>query len=329
MDVSKLKNAHVLITGGLGFIGSNLARRLVGFGARVTILDASLPDYGANKFNFEGIEKDVVFVQGDVRDEKIIKEAVVDKNYIFDLAAQASYLQSSQRPLLDLDINCKSKLILLEAIREHNPNTRIVFTSSRLVYGKIESIPISESHPTNPLSLYGIHKLTAEKYFSNYFQNFGIESVSVRIPNPYGPRQQVKHSNYGIVGWFIRKAIDNEAIQIFGDGGQVRDYLYIDDLTDALIAVLGIEKAVGQVYNLGSNQPMRFKEMAETIIKAAGQGTIEEVPWPENYEKNETGDYLADIRTITRDTDWKPQVSFGDGVQKTIAFYRENRERYW
>lgn len=329
MILEQLKNTNVLITGGMGFIGSNLARRLIGLGAQVTVLDAQLPEYGANQFNFEGIQEQIVFIKGDVRDEALIKQTVLDKQYIFDLAAQVSYLDSSIKPLLDLDINCRSKLILLEAVREHNPKIKIVFTSSRLVYGKIQSTPVAEEHPTNPLSIYGIHKLAAEKYFTNYFQNFGITSAVARVPNPYGPRQQARHSRYGIVGWFIRQALEGNTIQVFGDGAQVRDYMYIDDLVDSLIALAASENTNGQVYNVGSNEPMSFKHMAETVIGAAKKGSIASVPWPENYEKNETGDYIADIAKITAATGWKPAASFREGVEKTVAFYREHNEHYW
>ena len=329
MDLQKLNNLRVLITGGMGFIGSNLCRALIELGAKVTVLDASLPEQGANKFNFKGIEDKIEFVQGDVRDEELIEKTVQGKNFIFDLAAQANYLKSSEEPLLDLDINCKSKLILLEACRKHNKEVKIVFTSSRMVYGKIESIPVTERHPTNPLSLYGIHKLTAEKYFINYFQNFGIRSSVIRIPNPYGPRQQVKHSSYGIVGWFVRLALDNETIKVFGDGSQIRDYLYIDDLVDAMLVVAVSDKTDGKVYNVGSGRKTGFKEMADTIVDVAGSGKVELTKWPDDYEKNETGDYVADISKLQKDTGWETKVSFKDGAEKTVEFYKKNKQHYW
>jgi len=324
-----MRNKKVLITGGMGFIGSNLARELVARGAQVTIVDAQLPEYGANNFNFDGIQDAVTFVQADVRDAEAMEKAVLDQDYIFDLAAQVSYLDSKHEPLKDLEINCTSKLILLEACRKQNQRVKIVFTSSRMVYGKIEITPVSETHATEPLSLYGIHKLTAEKYFTNYFQNFGIASASVRIPNPYGPRQHVRHSNYGIVGWFIRQAIEGKPIQVFGDGEQIRDYIYIDDLISGLIAVAETEATQGQVYNVGSAESMSFKTMAETVIEAVGQGSVEHVAWPEDYEKNETGDYVADIKKLTEATGWKPSVSFKNGVSKAVAFYKQHAEHYW
>jgi len=328
-DLKQLTGCNILITGGMGFIGSNLSRRLLELGAKVTVLDAALPEYGANEFNFSGIEHKMEFIKGDVRDFQLVRSVVSEKDCIFDLAAQANYLDSSQKPLLDLDGNCRSKLILLEACREKNPDVKIIFTSSRLVYGKIKKIPVKEDHPTNPLNMYGIHKLTAEKYFNHYFAKFGMRSAIARIPNPYGPRQQMKHSGYGIVGWMMRRALDDETLRIYGDGKQIRDYIYIDDLVDALLLMAAIEKTNGQIYNLGSNQGISFMEMVDTIIDLTGQGRQETVSWPDDYEKNETGDYLADIGKIQSAIGWEPVKRFDAGVEETIRFYRKNKRHYW
>jgi len=288
-----------------------------------------LPQYGANEFNFSGIEHEIEFIKGDVRDSRLVRSVISERDYIFDLAAQANYLDSSKEPLLDLDGNCRSKLILLEACRNNNPGVKIIFASSRLVYGKMGKTPVKEDHPTNSLSLYGIHKLTAEKYFINYFENFGIRCAIARIPNPYGPRQQMKHSGYGIVGWMTRKALENETLTVYGDGNQVRDYIYIDDLADALLLMAANGKSDGQIYNVGSNQRITFLEMVDTIIEITGQGKREIVPWPRDYEKNETGDYFADITKIQTDIDWKPEKGFREGIEETISFYRNNRRHYW
>ncbi|HSX25302.1 MAG TPA: NAD-dependent epimerase/dehydratase family protein, partial [Candidatus Andersenbacteria bacterium] len=226
---------EVLITGGAGFLGSSLACALVDLGARVTILDAMLPLYGGNMFNLESIREKIQFIEGDIRDEKIVQEVVKGKDIIYNFAAQVSYIDSKEQPFLDLDINGKGHLNVIEAVRQFAPQARILFSSSRMVYGKILTTPVAETHPTDPLSLYGIHKLLGEKYYRYYTHTFGLDTVSVRIPNPYGPRQQMKHNKYSIVGWFVRQAMEGKKITIFGDGSQERDYLYIDDIVDAFI----------------------------------------------------------------------------------------------
>jgi len=319
---------NVLITGGLGFIGSNLAHALVALGAEVTILDALLEAYGGNNVNLKGIEDKVQVVNGNILDEKLVGELVVDTDYVFHLAGQVGYIDSKDKPFVDLDYNGRGNLIILEALREHAPNARILFSSSRLVYGQIKDIPVTEKHPTEPLSLYGIHKLLGEKYYAYYAHNFGIKGVSVRIPNPYGPRQQVKHAKYSIVGWFMRLAMENESIQVFGDGSQERDYIFIDDIVSALLHTV-VRGKPGEAYNIGSPERMTFDNMVDAIIATVGSGTKQYLPWPEDYEKNETGDYVADTTKIERDTNWKPSVKFTEGFAEMVSYYQKNKELYW
>src|SRR3989338_1664816 len=228
-ELGKFYNGKkILITGGCGFIGSSVAHALVKMGARITVIDALLPLYGGNLFNLHGIKSKIQYVNGDIRDSALMNRLVLGKDFIFHFAAQVSHSDSTNDPLLDLDINCLGTLNLLEACRHGNSGVKIIFSSSRFVYGKILRNPVTENHLVNPLNTYGIHKLTSEKYFSFYWNNFGIRSAIVRIPNPYGPRQQMKHSKYALVGWFNRLAMDGKAIRIFGDGKQKRDYIYID-----------------------------------------------------------------------------------------------------
>jgi UDP-glucose 4-epimerase len=322
------KGKAILITGGLGFIGSNLAHHLVTMGANITILDALLPLYGGNRINIAGIEDKVELVDGDIRDANLINTQVVGKDYIFHLAGQISYLDSKNQPFVDLDFNGRGNLTLLEAVRHHASQAKIIFSSSRLVYGKVLTLPVREDHPTDPLSLYGIHKLLGEKYYRYYAHNFGLQTVSIRIPNPYGPRQQMKHNKYSIVGWFVRQALDNETITIYGDGTQERDYIYISDIIEAMVQ-LAAKGETGDVYNVGSHERLRFVDMVDTIIQQAGSGTKKHVPWPENYEKNETGDYIADTSKIEATCNWKPRVDFKDGVSEMIEYYKANKQYYW
>lgn len=319
---------NVLVTGGTGFIGSSLSHVLVKLGANVTVVDAMLPLYGGNEFNLKGIQEQVKFVEGDIRDEKLMAELVAGKDIIYNFAAQVSYIDSKEQPFLDLDINGKGHLTVLEAVRTHAPEAKVVFSSSRMVYGKILTVPVNESHPTEPLSLYGIHKLLGEKYYQYYWNTFGIPTISVRIPNPYGPRQQMKHSKYSIVGWFVRQAMEGKSITVFGDGSQERDYLYIDDIVDAFLH-LTMRGESGEVYNIGTHERIRFGDMVDAVIESVGNGKKEFVPWPENYEKNETGNYIADTSKIQVVTGWTPQVPLKEGIKRMVDYYKEHKSHYW
>lgn len=320
---------EVLITGGLGFIGSNIAHHLVDAGAKVTILDTMLPLYGGNEFNVADIKDKIKVVIGDIRDEKLVEDLVKGKNFIFNLAAQVSYIDSLTEPFLDLDINCLGHLRILEAARKFAPNVKIVFSSSRLAYGKILTTPVNESHPTNPLSIYGVHKLTAEKYYRIYYDTFGVRSAVIRIPNPYGPRQQMKHSKYSIIGWFVRQAIDGKEIQIFGDGKQERDYLYVDDIVSAFLKVAASSQTDGEVYNIGTHERVHFVDMVDAVLEITGTGKKVHIPWPENYEKNETGNYIADTSKIKRTVAWEATVPLKEGIRKTVEYFKANKEHYW
>lgn len=321
-------NKRVLITGGAGFIGSNLAHALVKEGAEVTILDAMLPLYGGNVFNLKEIKDRVKFIKGDIRDKEAVKKTVEGQDIIFDLAAQVSYIDSKDQPFLDLDINAKGHLTVLEAVRQYAPTAKLLFASSRLVYGRIKTTPVTEEHPTDPLSIYGIHKLLGEKYCRYYADAFGLHMLSVRIPNPYGPRQQMKHNKYSIAGWFIRQAMAGQTMTIFGDGRQARDYLYIDDIVQAFLTLAKQAPAAGEVYNIGTHERVQFRDMVEAVVAEVGQGQIKYVSWPPDYEKNETGDYIADTRKIAQ-FGWQAYVNLQQGIKQTVEYYKKYQTHYW
>lgn len=323
-----MRGKKVLITGGAGFIGSNLARACVKQGAQVTVLDAMLPLYGGNEFNLEDVRNQLEFVKGDIRDKETVDRLVQGQDLVFNLAAQVSYIDSRAEPFLDLDINARGHLNVMEACREHNPQAKILFSSSRLVYGKILTTPVKEDHPTNPLSIYGIHKLVGEKYCRYYADTFGLHTVAVRIPNPYGPRQQMKHNRYSIVGWFVRRAMEGKEIEVFGDGSQERDYMYVDDIVEAFLQ-LAKKGEAGEVYNIGTHERVRFVDMVEAVLEAVGKGTKKHVPWPKNYEKNETGNYIADTSKIEAVTGWEAEVPLREGIQQMVEYYRKNKKHYW
>lgn len=322
------KDKNILITGGAGMLGSNLAYKLVSMGSRVTILDALLPLYGGDRFNIAGIRKPNRFVKGNILDRKLIERLVKGKDIIFSLAAQADYLKSNEMPLEDLDINTKAQLILLNACLMHNKRAKILFPSSRLVYGKIKEIPVSEGHVAKPLSHYALHKFLSEEYFKLYNRLHDMDTVVFRISNPFGPRQQMKHCHYSIVGWFTRLAMENKTIKIFGDGRQIRDYIFIDDLVEAFLYAASSSKVGGKVLNVGSGVGTRFIDMAKAIVGVVGSGRIRHVRWPKGYEKNETGDYIADISQIKR-LGWRPKISFEDGVRMTCDYYKEYAKHYF
>jgi len=319
----------VLVTGGLGMIGSNLTHALVAAGARVTILDALLPLYGGNRFNLHGIEDRVAVEVGDLRDAPLVERLVRDQDVIFNLAAQVSYLDSMQDPLLDLDINCRGQLILLEACRRENPHARVVFTGSRLEYGPALTTPVAESHPIEPLMIYGIHKFAGERYHLLYHREHGLRTTTLRLTNPYGVRQQMKHGRYGLVNWFVRQAMEGRTITIFGDGRQRRDYVYVADIVDALLRVALTDDTVGGVYNLGSGTGTAFREMVEAILEVVGRGALAHVPWPPDYPHVDTADFVADVKALTAATGWRPAVGLREGIALTHRYYEAHRRWYW
>lgn len=320
---------RVLITGGLGMIGSTLAHRLVKLGARVTIVDSCMQPYGSNLFNLQGILDRVAVNICDIRDRESMKVLVREKEIIFNLAAQVSHNDSIENPFLDADINYVGHLNVLESVRTHNPEAVIIHAGSRLQFGRIEYVPVDEGHPLCPRTPYALNKTAAENCYLYYHNIHALKVVAFRIANPYGPRSQMRHSKYSMVNWFIRQAMDGQTINIFGNGEQVRDYIHVNDLVDAFIRASVTEKCYGEVFNVGSGIGTTFKEMVETVVTAVGAGTIRFVPWPENYINVETGDYITDRAKLTELAGWEPGISLSAGVASTVAFYREHREHYW
>lgn len=327
--LSRLANKRVLITGGLGMIGSTIAHKAVSAGAQVTIVDACIEPYGANLFNIESIHDKVILNINDIRDKEAMKILVRDKDIIFNLAGQVSHNDSIDNPYLDADINYIGHLNVLECLRRHNRDAIILHAGSRLQFGKIEKIPVAEDHSLRPRTPYALNKTAAENTYSFYSEIYGIRTVCFRIANPYGPRSQMKHSKYSIINWFIRIAMENKTIKIFGDGSQIRDYIYIDDLADAFITAAVTDQCYGRVFNVGSGIGTTFREMVATVLQTVGRGRSEHVPWPENYINVETGDYVTDIRAFSAATGWSPATDLADGIIATHAYYRKNREQYW
>lgn len=328
MKTQYYSGKKVLITGGLGFLGSNLAHALVQAGAQVTIIDDLNPLYGGNMFNIHEIESKVKVINADVSDLHAIQHYAANNHIIFHFAAQVSHIDGQNIPFDDLEINCKGFLNILETCKNFNRHAKIVFSSSRLVLGKILHNPITEDHPANPLSMYGAHKLTAEKYAYLYHKLFDLNTTVLRITNPYGIRQQIKHSKYSIPGWFMRTAMEKGTIKIFGDGEQLRDYIYVDDIVEAFLLAGATEKTDGELYNCGYGKSISFKTMVETIVSIVGSGEIVYTEWPKDYEKEETGNCEMDISKLQKDTGWQPKIEINEGILAMYKYYTEHWDEY-
>jgi UDP-glucose 4-epimerase len=321
------RERRVLVTGGLGFIGSNLCRALADLGARVSAVDSLLPDYGGNLFNLDGYEDKVRINIADVRGHGM-QYLVRGQDVLFNLAGQVSHIDSMTDPFTDLEINCTSQLWILEAVRKNNPDLKVVYAGTRQIYGKPERLPVDESHPLNPTDVNGINKLSGELYHLVYHSVYGIRASSLRLTNCYGPRQLIRHNRQGFIGWFVRKAILGEEIEIFGDGSQRRDFDYVDDAVDAFLRAGASAESDGQVFNLGGEAPVSLLELTRMLIEVAGRGAYRVVPFPPDRKKIDIGDFYADASRVRAALGWAPQVGLREGLERTIAYYTRHKEHY-
>lgn len=331
MDIphEKYKGRSVLITGGLGFIGSNLAHRLAEIeDVEITIIDSLSEGQGGNLFNIEGIRDRINLHIADMGDSWAINHLVGGVDYIFDLAGSVSHVDSMNMPQVDLQLNCATHLSLLEACRSFNPHVKIVFTSTRQVYGQPEYLPLDENHRVQPADLNGIHKRTTEMYLQLYRHAYGLKTVSLRLTNTYGPRQQLQHNRQGFIAWFVRQALNGEVIELFGDGKQRRDLNYVDDVVDALLLAGVSEEAEGKVFNLGNHEIISLAEVAEEVIKLTGRGRAVGVPFPVERQLIDVGNCYCSYQKLEKLLGWRPRVGLRDGLRRTIEFYGRNREQY-
>ncbi len=327
--MEKIRNKKVLITGGLGMIGSTIASKLVEYGAEVTIVDAMIKPFGGNFFNIHDINEMVKLNIADIRDKEAMKVLVQNKDIVFNLAGQVSHNDSLLNPFLDTDINYIGHLTVLDALKNFNPEAKILYSGSRLQFGKIEQNPVSEDHPLNPLTPYAVNKTAAENLYLYYHRAFNIPVVIFRIANPYGPKCQMRHSKYSIVNWFIRNAFEDKEIVVFGNGEQIRDYIFVDDLADVFISAALNDRTSGEVFNIGSGVGTKFKDMVDSIVSIVGKGKIKNVPWPNDYQNVETGNYITDISKIKKYLKWSPKFDLKVGIMNTVEFYENFKENYW
>jgi len=320
---------RVLVAGGLGFIGSNLARRLVELGADVLLVDALIPAYGGNLFNIAGIEDRVRVNIADVRNESVTNHLVQGQDFLFNLVGQVSHIDSMQDPYTDLETNCRAQIALLEACRRYNPQVKIVYTGTRQVYGRPRYLPVDEEHPVEPVDINGVHKMAAEWYHRIYHQAYGLRTVTLRLTNTYGPRMRVKDSRHGFIGWWIHQVVRGKEIEIFGTGQQIRDFNYVDDVVEALLLAAAHPDTDGQVYNLGGDEPISLAELARLLVDVNGGGNYRLVPFPTDRQRIDIGDYYGDDSRIRTQLGWQPKVSLREGLARTLAFYREFGDHYW
>jgi UDP-glucose 4-epimerase len=322
------EKAKVLITGGLGFIGSNLARRLVDAGAHVTLVDSLFPQYGGNWFNISDFESRVTVEIRDVREETAMRHLIEGQDFLFNLAGQTSHIESMTDPRTDLEINAAAQLSIVESCRAVNRGIKIVFTSTRQLYGKPDHLPVDESHPIRPVDVNGINKFAGEWYHLLYNNVYSIRSSVLRLTNTYGPGMRVKDARQMFVGIWVRQLLSGQPLRVFGDGQQRRDFTYVDDCVDALLLAGESDTANGKIYNIGSAEVVTLEALAKLMVAAGYGGTYELVPFPSDRKAIDIGDYYADASLIERDLGWVPRCDLSTGMTKTLAYYARHLERY-
>jgi UDP-glucose 4-epimerase len=327
MNRSFFKNRRIIITGGLGFIGSNLAKRLVGQGANMTLIDSLIPEYGGNLCNIQGIEDQVKVNISDVRDEHSMKYLVQGHDYLFNLAGQTSHMDSMQNPLTDLEINCRAQLSILEACRQYNPTIKVIFTSTRQIYGKPDYLPVDEKHPLRPTDVNGINKMAGEWYHILYNNVHNIRSCALRLTNTYGPRMRIKDARQTFLGIWIRLLLEGKPFEVWG-GSQLRDFTFVDDCVDALLLAASSDNAYGRIYNLGGAPVVSLTDLAEMLVEVAGEGSYTIHEFPPERKKIDIGDYYSDSSLIRQELGWQQRIDLREGLKRTIYFYRCNLNKY-
>ena len=322
------RGRRVTITGGLGFIGSNLAHALVTLGAEVVLVDSLHPDHGGNRFNISGIESRVDVIEGDVREPRLVADVVQGREVIFNLAGQVSHIDSMRDPQADLEINCRAQLTLLETCRQRNPAAKVVYAGTRQVYGKPTHLPVDERHVVRPTDVNGVNKAAGEYYHLVYHSAFGIRACSLRLTNVYGPRQLIRHNRQGFIGWFIRRAVEGSEIQIYGDGSQLRDFVYVDDAVDAFLRAGSSDDVNGDVFNVGGETPISHRDLVQLLIATAGGGSVRHIDWPQEKKSIDIGSFYSDSSKFRRAIGWQPTVSLAEGLRRTVDFYRQHLEHY-
>jgi UDP-glucose 4-epimerase len=316
------------VTGGLGFVGSNLALALAEGGAGVTVVDSRVPTHGANPHNLEGAAQAIDVIEADVGDGEAARDAAAQADFIFNLAGQVSHVESMARPLFDLEVNTRSQLEFLEILRSVGSDAVVIYTSTRQIFGHPRYLPVDEDHPVSPVDVNGITKSATEQLHLLYTELYGIRASAVRLTNVYGPRQRLAGDLQGFLPIFVRRALSGEPITVFGDGAQERDCLYVDDVVECLLLTARSAEATGEVFNVGNDERLSLRQIAEAVVDAAGSGSVESVPWPADRDAIDIGSYYGDSSKAKRLLGWEPRTPFAEGIRKTIDFYRTRRSHY-
>ena len=327
MEGQEFRGKKILITGGLGFIGSNLARRLVDLGARVTLVDSLIPEYGGNLFNIAGLEDHVQVNISDVRDQHSMRYLVQGQDYLFNLAGQTSHMDSMEDPGTDLEINCRAQLSILEACRRYNPRIKVVFASTRQIYGKPDYLPVDEKHLLRPVDVNGINKMAGEWYHILYNNVYELRACALRLTNTIGPRMRIKDARQTFLGVWVRLLLEGKTFEVWG-GEQLRDFTYVDDVVDAFLLAAASEEANGEVFNLGCERVIGLKALADLLVEVNGGGRYEIRSFPPDRKRIDIGDYYADYSRIRSVLEWEPKVSLREGLARTVAFFRDNLAHY-
>ncbi|MFN5795972.1 MAG: NAD-dependent epimerase/dehydratase family protein [Planctomyces sp.] len=318
---------RVLVTGGMGFIGSTLAIRLAELGADVTVLDSLTPEYGGNPANLAGYEGRIRVNISDVRDVHSLKYLVQGQQVLFNLAGQTSHLDSMQDPFTDLEINCRAQLSILETCRTHNPELRLVFASTRQLYGRPDYLPVDEKHPLRPVDVNGINKLSGEFYHLLYQQVYGIPTTVLRLTNTFGPRMRIRDARQTFVGIWIRRILEGQPFEVWG-GEQLRDFTYVDDCVDAMLLAATRPQAVGRCYNLGGMTPVSLATLAERLVLVNGSGQFVRRDFPADRKKIDIGDFYSDDQMIRDELGWNPVTDLDQALSRTLEYYRTRLDLY-
>ncbi|CAG0952876.1 UDP-glucose 4-epimerase [Anaerolineales bacterium] len=320
---------NTLITGGLGFIGSNLAHRLLALGAKVKVVDAALQGTGANEFNLRDIRSAVEIQNADLRDPGVALAMIEGQDYLFNLAGLVSHVDSMESPQIDLEVNAACQLSIVQACLKHNPGIKIVYAGTRQIYGRSQYLPVDEKHPIVPVDFNGVTKRAGEMYHLVSYRAYGLHTTSLRMINTYGPRMHCRDGRLNFLGEWIRRLFDHQPLQVFGTGEQIRDLNFVDDVADALLLAASDEKSAGQIYNLGSPEPIRLLDLAQLMIEVFDSGSYELCPFPAERKRIDIGDYHGDYSKIQSQLGWQPKVSLREGLARTFEYYRQHREHYW
>lgn len=323
------RGKHALITGGQGFIGSNLAHRLVTLGARVRIVDAALPHTGANSFNLQDIAEDVELRIADLRNADVVSAIIAGQDYLFNLAGLVSHVDSMEAPQIDLEVNAACQLSIVEACRKSNPSIKIVYAGTRQIYGRSQYLPVDEKHPIVPVDFNGVTKRAGEMYHLVSYRVYGLHTSSLRMINTYGPRMHCRDGRLNFLGEWIRRLFDHQPLQVYGTGEQIRDLNFVDDVADAFLLAVASQQSAGQIYNLGSPEPIRLLDLAQLMIEVFGSGSYELCPFPVERKRIDIGNYHGDYSKIQSQLGWQPKISLREGLARTFEYYRQYREHYW